>query len=68
VIPRSRSGGSTWDNLVACCFACNDRKADRTPAEAGMPLSRKPAQIGIHAKHRLMVGSSSPEWDQYLFC
>ena len=68
VIPRSRGGGSAWENLVACCHPCNNRKADRTPAEAGMPLSRKPAQIGIHAKHRLMAGTAEPAWDKYLFC
>lgn len=67
VIPRSRGGGSTWENLVACCFACNNRKSDRTPEEAGMPLSRKPSQIGIHAKHRLMIGDESA-WERYLFC
>jgi len=68
VIPRSRGGGSTWDNLVACCHACNNRKADRTPSEAGMALARKPAQIGIHTKYRLMVGSAEPAWEPYLFC
>ncbi len=36
VLPRSRGGGSTWRNLVACCSSCNSRKADRTPQEAGM--------------------------------
>ena len=40
VIPRSRGGLSTWENLVACCSADNRRKADRTPEEAGMPLLR----------------------------
>jgi 5-methylcytosine-specific restriction endonuclease McrA len=68
VLPRSRGGGSTWENLVACCYPCNNRKADRTPAEAGMTLSRKPARIGIHAKHRLMAGAAQPTWDKYLFC
>ena len=38
VIPRSRGGMLTWDNAVAACLRCNHRKADRTPAEAGMPL------------------------------
>ena len=68
VVPRSRGGGSTWENLVACCYPCNNRKADRTPVEAGMALSGKPAQIGIHAKHRLMAGTAEPAWDKYLFC
>lgn len=67
VIPRSRSGQSTWDNLVACCQGCNNRKGNRTPAEAGMTLAKKPGHVGIHARHRLMIGDSS-EWDKYLFC
>jgi len=67
VIPRSRGGGSTWENLVACCFRCNNRKGNRTPPEAGMLLARPPRQIGIHARHRLMA-SDQATWDRYLFC
>src|ERR1017187_10320781 len=36
VIPRSRAGESAWENLVACCHYCNNRKGSRTPEEAGM--------------------------------
>ncbi|GAA0769755.1 HNH endonuclease [Ideonella azotifigens] len=36
--PESRGGGWTWMNLVAACGPCNNRKAARTPEEAGMPL------------------------------
>ena len=32
VIPRSRSGKTTWDNIVCCCAACNRKKGGRTPA------------------------------------
>lgn len=42
VIPRSRGGGTSWTNVVAACGACNLRKANRTPAEAHMPLIRTP--------------------------
>lgn len=42
VFPRSRGGGNTWANLVACCTQCNHGKADRTPDEAGMRLVREP--------------------------
>ncbi|GAB3983966.1 HNH endonuclease [Plantactinospora veratri] len=38
ILPRSRGGRNTWTNTVACCDGCNQRKADRTPAEAGMVL------------------------------
>jgi 5-methylcytosine-specific restriction endonuclease McrA len=47
VVPRSRGGGSTWENLVACCLACNNRKADRTPAEAGMSLAKSRRRSGF---------------------
>jgi 5-methylcytosine-specific restriction endonuclease McrA len=42
VLPVSRGGRSTWENTVVACFPCNQRKADRTPAEAGMPLLIEP--------------------------
>lgn len=38
VTPRSRGGRSVWQNLVSACRACNQRKGDRTPEAAGMPL------------------------------
>ena len=41
VIPRSRAGESAWENLVACCHPCNNRKGSRTPEEAGMKLARR---------------------------
>jgi 5-methylcytosine-specific restriction endonuclease McrA len=43
VLPRSRNGGNTWSNTVAACGGCNQRKGDRTPAEAGMKLRIVPA-------------------------
>ena len=67
VIPRSRAGESTWENLVASCRPCNNRKGNRTPHEAGRLLSRPPRAIGIHARHRLTTGNE-PVWDKYLFC
>lgn len=45
VIPRSRGGSGEWDNLVCACRACNNRKADRTPVEAGMKLLWAPRPI-----------------------
>jgi hypothetical protein len=38
IVPESRGGRWSWMNLVTACAACNGRKADRTPEEAGMPL------------------------------
>ena len=42
VIPQSRAGEESWENLVVACLACNVRKGNRTPDEAGMPLLKHP--------------------------
>jgi 5-methylcytosine-specific restriction endonuclease McrA len=42
VVPRSRNGLSTWENVVCSCHECNRRKGGRTPEEAGMKLLRRP--------------------------
>jgi 5-methylcytosine-specific restriction endonuclease McrA len=44
VVPRAHGGKTTWHNVVCSCIACNSRKADRTPAEAGMNLLRDPVK------------------------
>lgn len=42
VTPRSRGGEHSWENVVACCRACNVRKGDRTPSESGFSLMTEP--------------------------
>ena len=42
IIPQSLGGPATWDNLVNACRRCNEKKANRTPEQAGMPLRFKP--------------------------
>ena len=42
VLPRSRGGANEWTNTVAACGRCNNRKGNRTPAEARMPLKSRP--------------------------
>ena len=42
VIPRSKGGKHSWDNVVIACEQCNSRKGDRTPSQAGMILRTKP--------------------------
>jgi 5-methylcytosine-specific restriction endonuclease McrA len=42
VVPRAQGGTSTWTNCVLACVACNKRKADRTPDQAGMRLRKQP--------------------------
>jgi 5-methylcytosine-specific restriction endonuclease McrA len=65
VVPKCKGGRSTWDNLVACCHPCNNRKGDKTPAEARMALARAPRPFSSHAKHRAAAGDEC--WGKYLF-
>jgi 5-methylcytosine-specific restriction endonuclease McrA len=66
VIPRSKGGGSSWDNIVASCAPCNRRKGDRTPAQADMHPKQTPK--APHAE--IFIRVSSPRvptaWLQYL--
>ena len=69
VIPRSRGGLSTWENLVACCHPCNNRKGSRTPEESGMKLARAPRPFSLHTSRHLMrlLAKSDDQWRKYLF-
>ena len=67
VVPRSRGGYSTWDNIVVACVRCNARKGDRLPDEVGMHLLRKPRKPRWHALPgwRLSRGLYS-SWERFL--
>jgi 5-methylcytosine-specific restriction endonuclease McrA len=69
VVPRSRSGETSWENLVACCHPCNNRKGNRTPDEAGMKLQKAPRPYSLHTSRHLMrlLGKSDDQWRKYLF-
>lgn len=69
VVPRSRAGESNWENLVACCNPCNNKKGSRTPEEAGMKLARQPRPFSLHTSRHLMrlLGKSDEQWRKYLF-
>jgi 5-methylcytosine-specific restriction endonuclease McrA len=69
VMPRSRGGRSTWENLVACCYNCNNNKGDRTPEEAGLELVRRPRPFTLHTSRQLMrlIGHKDEKWRKYLF-
>jgi 5-methylcytosine-specific restriction endonuclease McrA len=69
VVPRSRSGETAWENLVTCCHACNNRKGNRTPEEAGMRLTRQPRPFSLHTSRHLMrlLAKADDQWRKYLF-
>lgn len=66
VLPRSRGGRDTWDNLVACCLRCNNVKGDHTPAEMDWSMlvhPRVPQGTGWVMRG---VERPLPQWDEYL--
>jgi len=66
VIPRSRKGPTTWENCVASCDDCNSKKRDRTPAEAGMRLRKKPVKPNWDPKVKIPAGILRPTWKPFL--
>ena len=66
VVPRSKGGAHTWENVVAACRPCNTRKEDRLLAESGLKLRNLPAAPRARAWVVMAAGTSRPDWEQYL--
>src|SRR6185312_13988544 len=70
VVPRSRGGLSTWENLVACCHSCNRRKGNQMLHElTDMRLKREPRPFTLHTSRHIMrmIGSADAAWRKYLY-
>jgi 5-methylcytosine-specific restriction endonuclease McrA len=66
VVPRSRGGTHTWDNVVAACRPCNIRKRDRLLHETTMHLRARP-RAPLGASWSIIASGSVPgEWRPYL--
>ncbi|MPY11947.1 HNH endonuclease [Arthrobacter bussei] len=66
VMPRSRGGQDTWENLVACCLTCNNAKGDKTLASLGwslriVPLPPRGPQWQIRELEK-----PAPQWNEFL--
>lgn len=65
IVPRSQGGQSTWENCVLACVECNHRKADRTPAQAGLTLRKEP----LRPKWRPLYGGTKvpvESWTKFI--
>jgi 5-methylcytosine-specific restriction endonuclease McrA len=69
VTPRTRGGRTSWENIVSCCYACNRRKANRTPAEAGMKLLATPMRPTWMPAVQIRISARSiPDaWRDYVY-
>ncbi len=69
VIPRSRGGDDSWENVTTACLPCNVFKGNHTPQEANMPLSRKPRKplsiLSFEATRQIDSGRHR-EWSKYV--
>ena len=69
VVPRRMGGTFSWQNLVCACHACNAKKGDRSPIEAGMNLLRKPKRPSFipYISYAIVDrGLGDEEWLKYL--
>ena len=66
ILPRSRGGADSWENLVACCLGCNNAKADRTPREMGWDLRMTPKPPRGTVWNVRGADRRDPQWEPYL--
>ena len=66
VIPKSRGGAHTWDNVVAACRPCNARKENRYVADVGLRLRHQPREPHESVWIVVAVDKVDPLWEQYL--
>ncbi|GAB5466305.1 MAG: HNH endonuclease [Candidatus Kapaibacteriales bacterium] len=67
VLPRSRGGQDSWENLVVACISCNNKKGNRLPNEAGMPLKRKPQKPNYFMYLKNYLGDINDDWQQFMY-
>lgn len=66
IVPKSRGGTHSWDNVVAACRPCNSRKENRTPPDVGMRLRHPPKPPHESVWIIVAVDRIDPLWEQYL--
>jgi len=69
IIPRSRGGTDTWDNVTTACLSCNVMKGSRTPKEAKMLLKKqpyKPVSKIIFETSKQIYSGHYKEWNKYI--
>jgi 5-methylcytosine-specific restriction endonuclease McrA len=66
VVPRSKGGTSSWENIVASCAPCNRRKGDMLPRQVGMRLRHQPRVPGPQVFIQVASPTIPSAWVRYL--
>lgn len=68
IVPRSKGGTDSWENVVAACLKCNVKKGDRTPKEANMVMTTTPRRPPSHVYFEISKHAASGEfsWKKYV--
>mmetsp|Transcript_1692 Transcript_1692/g.10405 ORF Transcript_1692/g.10405 Transcript_1692/m.10405 type:complete len:182 (-) Transcript_1692:1882-2427(-) len=72
VVPVSKGGGSTWENLVTACAHCNGKKGNKMLNKSGMKLRKVPKEPSGNTllwqmQQREIMGNTPQEWMDYIF-
>ncbi len=66
VLPRSRGGKTSWQNLATACKRCNSKKGDFTPEEANMKLPYSPFKPSFVVFLKEFAGTNNEHWSPFL--
>jgi 5-methylcytosine-specific restriction endonuclease McrA len=67
IIPKSKGGDDSWENLVTACKPCNNKKGDSTPEESGMRLLNKPYRPNYIMLIQRYMSAVNEDWKPFLF-
>lgn len=67
IIPKSKGGKTTWENLVTACNKCNNLKDNKLYHEVGLKLKTKPKMPSIIVFLRQEVNTIEENWKPYLY-
>lgn len=63
VIPKSKGGKNTWENMVTCCSDCNSKKGSKTLQETNMKMLVNPYKPSVFSE--LVAGNASKIWEEF---
>jgi len=66
VVPKSKGGKTAWNNIVACSFEANTKKANQTPQQAGMMLLRTPKKPQWSPIYTITLKSRPKSWEKFI--